>query len=150
VLSLLRINPHRPLSRFLLVFLIPVLTALSSFAIVLSLPDCGIDEPAWELGHMRLAFLPGVLNLVPILWLLSRAPRVKQAAGVAGIMGGAQFLLPQAAIAYYAAVPGAGGQGVNAACSVSSFLLLWLVTGMIILWLVCVILGVAVLHSMAR
>ena len=64
---------------------------------------------------MRLAFLPGAVNLLPILWLLSRTPSVKLAGGLAGIMGGAQFLLPQAALSYYAVGPGADGQAGNPA-----------------------------------
>ena len=70
--------------------------------------------------------------------------------GIARIMGGTQFLLPQAAIAYYPAGPGAGGHGGNAGCSIFSYLLLWLVPGMIVLRLVCVISGAAGLHGMAR
>ena len=147
---LLQVNPNRPLWPFLSVFVLPVITALAGFAIVFSLPECGADEAWWEIGHMRLAFLPGILNLFPILWLVSRRPSVKLAGGLAGIMGGAQLLLPQAALAYYAVGPGAGGQGGNAACTVSSYLLLWLAPGMLILWLVCVILGAAILNGMTR
>ena len=108
----------------------------------MSIPQFQLDEV--------LAFLPGIVNLVPLIWLLSRNIKVKQAGGLSGIMGGAQFLLPQAAIAYYAAGPGAGGQGGNLACSVSIFLLPWLAPGMIVLWLACVVLGVAALHGITR
>ena len=94
---------------------------------------------------MRLAFLPGLLNPAPLAWLFSPDPQVRQAAGISGLMGLAQLALPQAAVAYYAAVPGAEGQAANASCTVSSFLLIWLIPGMIALWLICVIMGLAIL-----
>ena len=135
---------------FLLVFVLPVITALASFAILTAMPQCGGDEPWWEAKHFRLAFLPGILNLVPLAWLVSKSLPASQAGGIAGIMGAAQFALPQAALAYYAAVPGAGGQLGNPSCTVSVFLLPWLVPSMVILWIICVIIGVIALRKLAR
>ena len=62
-------------------------------------------------------------------------------------MGAAQFALPQAALAYYAAVPGVEGQLGNASCTVSVFLLPWLVPSMVILWIICVIIGIVALRN---
>ena len=126
---------------FLLLSVVPIVTGLTGFAILTGLPDCGVDEPGWQAGHIRLAFLPGLLNLLPLVWLFSRTTRVKQVGGIFGLMGAAQFALPQAAFAAYAAGPGAAGQIGNASCTVSSFILIWLAPAMIILWLVCVIMG---------
>ena len=99
---------------------------------------------------MRLAFLPGMLGLLPLVWLFSHKPKVKQAAGLAGLMGAAQFALPQAAVAYYSAVPGSGSQIGNPSCTISSFLLTWLVLGMIVMWILGVLLGTTVLRATAR
>ena len=140
----------RPFWPYLLVFVLPIITAFASLGIVSQLPDCGGDEPWWEAGHIRLAFLPGLLNLLPLAWLLSRTPKVREAAVISGLMGTAQFALPQGAFAAYAIGPGAGGQIGNASCTISSFSLLWVMPGMFILWLVCVIMGAAILYGKLR
>ena len=137
---------NSPVWPFLLVFILPVITALAGFAIVTGLPDCGVDEPWWEPGHIRLAFLPGLLNLLPLVWLLSSVRLVRQAAIVAGFMGAAQFALPQAALAAYAAGPGAEGQLGTGFCAISSFMLPWLALAMLILWLVCLVTGAIMLR----
>ena len=130
----------------LLVVILPIITALAGFAISTGLPDCGVDEPGWEVEHIRLAFLPGLLNLLPLVWLLSSVRLVRQAAIVAGLMGAAQFALPQAALAAYAAGPGVAGHLGNGSCAISSFMLPWLVLAMLILWLVCVITGAMIMR----
>ena len=96
------------------------------------------------------AGLPGVLNLIPLAWLFSTSLPARQAGGIAGIMGAAQFALPQAGMAYYGAVPGAGGQIGNPSCTVSVFLLPWLVPSMVILWIGCVITGMFALRKLTR
>ncbi len=138
---ILRAMTNSPVWPFLLVFILPIITALAGFAIITGLPDCGVDEPWWEAGHIRLAFLPGLLNLLPLVWLPSSIRLVRQAAIVSGFMGAAQFALPQAAFAAYAAGPGATGQLANGSCAISSFMLPWLALAMLILWLMGVITG---------
>lgn len=140
-------KPHWPFS---LLFFIPLITSLAGFVILAEVPRCGGDEPWWEAKHVRLAFLPGVLNLVPLAWLFFKPQSTRQAGLTAGIMGAAQFALPQAALAYYAAVPGADGQIGNPSCTVSVFLLPWLVPSMVILWLGCVIIGVLAHRKLTR
>lgn len=139
----------------LLVFGLPLVAGLAGFAILSVMPQCGGDETWWEAKYVRLAFLPGVLNLVPLAWLFSKSSIARQAGGLAGIMGAAQFALPQAALAYYAAVPGAAvpgaeGQLDNASCTISVFLLPWLAPSMVILWIICVIIGIVALHKLNR
>ena len=58
---------------------------------------------------MRLALLPGVVDLVPFVWLLSTKTRVKHAAAIAGVIGVARVALPQLMLAFIAARY--GGQG---------------------------------------
>ena len=77
-------NPRWPFS---LVFVFPVFTALAGFAFLTAMPQCGGDEPWWEEKHVRLAFLPGILNLAPLAWLFSKSLPARQAGGIAGIMG---------------------------------------------------------------
>ena len=139
-----------PIWPFLFVFVLPPVAAMVSFAIVSVMPQCGADETWWEAKHVRLAFLPGALSLVPLGWLFSKSPIARQAGGIAGLMGASQFALPQAALAYYAAVPGAEGQLGNASCTVSVFLLPWLAPSMVILWITCVIMGIVPLRKLIR
>ena len=141
---------NKPIWPFLLVFVLPIIASLASFALLTAIPQCGNDETWWEAKHVRLAFLPGILNLLPLAWLISGSLLARQAGAIAGIMGAAQFALPQAALAYYAAVPGVGGQIGIPSCTVSVFLLPWLVPGIFILWIGCVIAGYLALRKLSR
>jgi hypothetical protein len=70
---------------------------------------------------MRLALLPGLVDLVPFVWLVSAKAQVRRAAAVAGVIGVVRVVLPQLEVGIYAA--GYGGQGGDPSCSVSVFLL---------------------------
>jgi len=85
-----------PLYPFLLLFLVPLVTASITFLILLRLPGCVVgDESSWDLRHAQMAFLPGAANLLPFLWLMSPTARVRRSAMVAGLIGAAVFTLPQ-------------------------------------------------------
>ena len=86
----------------------------------------------------------------PIGLVFSGSLPARQAGGLAGIMGAPQFDLPQAALAYYSTVSGAEVQVGNAPCTVSVFLLPWLVPSMVILWIFCVIIGIVALRKLSR
>ena len=51
----------------LLVALSPIVVAPVTVGIIMALPDCGVDEPGWRLHHLRLALLPGLVDLCPVL-----------------------------------------------------------------------------------
>jgi hypothetical protein len=114
------------------VILSPLATLPITGAIIWFLPDCGVDEPWWQLGHIRLALLPGLLDLVPLVWLVSARAKVRRAAAVAGVIGVARVALPQLVVGLYAA--GYGGEGAGPSCSVSVFLLTPLVLLMLGVW----------------
>src|SRR3990172_7580832 len=97
----------------------PLLTLLISWIILASLPDCGEDEPWWELRHFEIALVPSLADLLPFLWLVSGTPAVRRAAFVAGLMGSARYAIPQAATLIYAM--SSGGQTLNSAWTVSIF-----------------------------
>lgn len=136
----------RPFWPFLLLFISPIVTAPLTAGVILSLPECGVDEPWWILSHMQLAFLPVMVDLLPFLWLASHTAQVKWAAVFAGLIGAVRFAFPQVAMAIYAA--GSGGQSADPSCSVSIFLLVWLAPSMIGLWLISSLIGGAMLHRM--
>ena len=110
---------NRPLWPLLLVLVSPVLTAPISLALISSIPDCGLDEPWWELPRIQRALLPGLVDLLPFLWLASSGTRVRQAAIIAGLIGAARFAAPQVSVALYA--ESSGGLASAPACNVSSF-----------------------------
>lgn len=104
-----------------------------TYGIIMALPDCGLDEPWWELRHLRLALLPGLVDLLALAWLASRTAAVRRAAVVAGFMGVARFVLPQAGLLYAAS---SAGQVLDPACSVSVFFLAAVLAPMMLaLWL---------------
>lgn len=145
-------NPRWP---FLILFILPIIAALASFAFLTLIPQCGGYETWWEAKHVRLAFLPGVLSIFPLACLFSGSLPARQAGGIAGLMGAAQFALPQAALAYYAAVSGSANpvsesQIGNPSCTVSVFLLPWLAPSMVILWVACVIIGIVALGKLTH
>lgn len=49
-------------------------------------------------GYVVAALSPGLLNLVPLLWLLSKASNVRRAAIVASVLGGLRLFLPVIAV----------------------------------------------------
>src|SRR3990170_1326920 len=97
----------------------PLLTLPISGIILESIPDCGDDEPWWELGHFEIALVPAMADLLPFLWLVSGTPRVRRAAIVAGLMGSARYAIPQAATLIYSI--SSGGQALNPECTISSY-----------------------------
>ena len=142
------IKLDRPLLPFLPLFLSPLVTVPIIAGIVASLPDCGIDEPWWQLQHIQLAFLPALLDLAPFLWVASSQSQVRRAGLVAGVLGMTRAALPQVLVAVYAA--NWGGHGGDPDCSVSSFLLPFLATVMLGLWLGSVLVAAFYLRRTAR
>ena len=49
-------------------------------------------------GYVLAALSPGLLNLVPLLWLLSRRVEIRRAAIIASILGGLRFVIPSLAV----------------------------------------------------
>ena len=139
---------NRPLWPLLLVILSPLVTLPITGGIIWLLPDCGVDEPWWQLGHMRLALLPGLVDLVPFVWLASAKAQGRRAAAVAGVIGVARAALPQLAVGLYAA--SYFGQGGDPACSVSVFLLASLILLMLGIWAASALLSAFVLRRLAR
>ena len=68
---------NRPLWPLLVVVLSPSGTLPITAGIVLFLPEYGNDLPVWQVGHIRLALLPGLVDLVTFVWRLSAKSRVK-------------------------------------------------------------------------
>lgn len=130
----------RPVLPYLTLLLSPVLTLLIGRVILGSIPDCGVDEPWWELRYFELALLPALADFLPFLWLVSPTPGVRRAALVAGLMGSVRYAIPEAATLIYSA--SSGGQESNSACTISSpfvaaelgpiVLALWLVSALIV------------------
>ena len=141
----------RPVLPYLLLSVSPVLTLPVSWIILQSIPDCGEDEPWWELRHFELALLPALADFLPFLWLVSGAPGVRRAALVAGLIGSARYAILQAVTLNYSMSYGYAGQGhtLNSDCTISIFIVVWLVPLMLTLWLVSVLI-VAVILSRAR
>jgi len=125
---------------YLVLALSPVLTLPISARILGAMPDCGEDEPWWELRHFEIALLPALADLLPFLWLVSATPGVRRAAIVAGLMGAARYAIPQAATLNYSS--SYGWQESNSGCTISVFfvagvyvpimLTLWLVSALIV------------------
>jgi hypothetical protein len=118
----------------------PLLTLPISATVLGTIPDCGDDEPWWELRHFEIALAPALADLLPFLWLVSRTPDVRRAAVVAGLMGAARYAIPQAATLIHSV--SSGGQALNSGCPISTFfvaavlapvmLTLWLVSALIV------------------
>src|SRR3989304_337430 len=103
----------RPALPYLMLAVSPLLTLPINWIILASIPNCGDDEPWWELRHFEIALVPGLADLLPFLWLVSGAAAVRRAAIVAGLMGSARYAIPQAAMLIYAM--SSGGQTLNSA-----------------------------------
>ena len=145
----------RPLFPFLLLFFLPIATASITFVILLNLPGCVIgDESSWELGHTHMAFLPGVANLLPFLWLMSRTARVRRSAIVAGLIGAALFALPQAGL-FFPFIQGMTASGSQWSCPGSVYVsplyvVILVLPAMFILWFVSTLLATAIFFRIAR
>ena len=130
----------RSLIPYLMLAVSPVVALPISWIILASIPDCGDDEPWWELRHFEIALLPALADLLPFLWLLSRTPAVRRAAIVAGLMGSARYAIPQAATLISSM--SLGGQALSSECTISIFfaaavlvplmLALWLVSALVV------------------
>ena len=122
---------------YLVLSVSPVATLLIGRMILVALPDCGIDEPWWELRHFELALLPALLDVLPFLWLISGTRGVRGAAIVAGLMGAARYAVLQAATLRYSASFSGQHYGSISDCTgtISIFFVLWLVPLMLALWL---------------
>ena len=138
----------RPALPYLMLAVSPVLTLPISSIILGSIPDCGDDEPWWELRHFEIALVPALADLLPFLWLVSGTPGVRGAAIVAGLMGSARYAIPQAATLIYST--SSGGQALNSQCTISIFFVAAvLAPAMLTLWLVSALI-VAVILLRAR
>ena len=131
---------------YLVLALSPLLTLPISWMLLASLPDCGVDEPWWELRHFEVALLPSLADLLPFLWLVSAAPGVRRAAFVAGLMGSVRYAIPQAAT-----LMNSRSYGVheNPECTISVYFAGVLAPVMLALWLVSALV-VAVILLRAR
>lgn len=134
----------RPVLPYLVLSVSPVATLLIGQMILVSLPDCGFDEPWWELRHFELALLPALLDFLPFLWLVSGTRGVRRAAIVAGLMGSARYAILQAATLIYSTSYGGVGQGLNSDCAISIFIVIWLVPLMLTLWLVSALISAVI------
>jgi len=129
----------RPALPYLMLAVSPVLTLPISTTLLGSIPDCGVDEPWWELRHFEIALLPALADFLPFLWLVSGTPGVRMAAIAAGLMGSVRYAIPQAATLMYSM--SYGGQE-NPGCTISVYfavgvlgpiiLALWLVSALIV------------------
>ena len=139
----------RPVLPYLLLAVSPVLTLPIGTVILLSLPDCGVDEPWWELRYFEIALLPALADLFPFLWPASRKPTVRKAAIVAGLIGSARYEVPQVSTLIYSVF--SGGQVSNQTCSVSSFFVAAALIPLILgLWLVSALAVAVILLRAAR
>ena len=144
----------RPLYPFLLLFSLPIVTAALTLLILLNLPGCVIgDESSWEQRHAQLAFLPGVANLLPFLWLMSPTARVRGSAMVAGLIGVALFALPQVSLIF----PFIEGSTVSGSQSCPGsvyvhplYVVLVLLPAMLILWFVSTLLSTLIFFRITR
>lgn len=85
---------NRWYSPYLVLLLVPVITLPVTFTIWESIPYCIIDEHQYKTRDVALALSPTVADLLPFLWFLSRAPGVRRAAIIAGLIGAARFAIP--------------------------------------------------------
>ena len=145
----------RPLYPFLLLFLLPIGTGSITFLILLYLPGCVIgDESSWELRHAQMAFLPGVANLLPFLWLMSPTARVRRSAMLAGLIGAALFALPQVGL-ILPFIEGMTASGSPWSCPGSVYVhplyvVLVLLPTMLILWFLSTLLGTLIFFRKTR
>jgi hypothetical protein len=135
----------RPLLPYLVLSVSPVVTLVVGQQILMSIPDCGEDESWWELRHFQLALLPALADFLPFLWLASRAPGVRRAAVLAGLLGSARYAILQGATLIYAS--SSRGQASNEDCTVSVFFaVLELGPAMLIVWFVSALIAAALVR----
>jgi len=137
----------RPRYPFLLVYLLPIATVPLTLLLLWSLPTgCVIgDFPTWELRYAQVALLPGVANLLPFLWLMSKTARVRRSAIVAGLIGAARFVIPQVMLLFITT------SGCSGSVYVEPYaLLVRLLPLMFILWVVSTLLGTGIFLWMSR
>ena len=145
----------RPLYPFLLLFLLPLATAALTFLILLNLPGCVIgDDSSWELRHAQMAFLPGVANLLPFLWLMSPTARVRWSAIVAGLIGATLIALPQLGL-IFPFIEGMTVSGSPWSCPGSVYVnplyvVILVLPAMLILWFVSTLLGTVIFFRVTR
>jgi hypothetical protein len=136
----------RPVLPYLVLAVSPVLTFPISAIILARLPDCGVDEPWWELRHFEIAFVPALADLSPLLWLASGRPEVRGAALLAGLVAAGRLAIPQAATLVYGL--SSGGQAANPDCTVSSFFAAAVLGPMILaLWLASLLIAAVLLRA---
>ena len=147
VLVPIALHLDRPRYPFLLVYLLPIATVPLTLLLLWSLPQgCVIgDAPTWELRYAQVALLPGVANLLPFLWFMSKAARVRRSAIVAGLVGAARFVIPQMMLLFITASRWCPGT-----IYVDPYKLLLLVPLMLILWVVATLLGTGIFLRMRR
>ncbi len=134
---------NRPVLPYLVLSITPALTLLIGRIILGALPDCGEDEPGWELRHFEIALLPALADLLPLLWLVSRAPGVRSAALVASLLGAARYAIIQGATLDWSM--SSRGQSLNPDCTTSIYLLLLLVPLILTLWLASALIAAVIL-----
>ena len=134
---------------YLTLLITPVVTLPVSALLLQSIPDCGVDEPWWELRHFEIALAPALADLLPFLWLASSTPGVRGAAVVAGLMGTARYAVPQAATLI--ASISSTGQASNSECTISTFFVAAVLVPIILtLWLVSALIVAAILLRARR
>ena len=137
----------RPRYPFLLVYLLPIATVPLTLLLLWSLPQgCVIgDMPAWELRYAQVALLPGVANLLPFLWFMSKTARVRRSAIVAGLIGAARFVVPQVMLLFITT------SGCHGSVYVEPYwILVRLLPLMVSLWVVSTLLGTGIFLWMSR
>ena len=143
------ITSHLDRSRypFLLVYLLPIATVPLTLLLLWSLPQgCVIgDTPAWELRYAQVALLPGLANLLPFLWFMSKMARVRRSAIFAGFIGSARFVFPQLMLFFITS------SGCYGSVYVEPYaLLVRLLPLMLSLWVVSNLLGTGIFLWMSR
>jgi hypothetical protein len=119
---------------YLALAVVPLLVIIFTPAVFASVPDCGDDEPWWELGSFQLALLPALADFLPFLWLASGSSAVRRAARTAGLIGAGRYVVLQGATLL--AHASSGGQASNPDCTISVYFASALFTLMIVSWVV--------------
>ena len=97
----------RPRLPFLVIVLSPLVTVPITLVIISVLPSCSVGDnySYYRSSDLHLAFLPGMVNLLPFLWLLSSTARVRWVAGIAGVTGAARCVLSQLLLTTFEETP---------------------------------------------
>jgi Na+/phosphate symporter len=97
---------------------------------------------------MRLALLPGLVDVVAFAWLVSANSQVKKVAAAAGVIGVVRVALPHLAVGFYAAR--SGGQGSDSECAISVFLLIPVTALMLAVWVVTALVAAFMLWRVTK